>query len=89
MSAQITTRTIDAQVREYQDAPLGYLYCGGCVDPKRGGEIKAMQPNRLHHGHLSDPPTDRCDRCGRYSNDWPLTTIKVCVVTEHTPCRIF
>lgn len=89
MAAQITIDKVEAKVKPYKVDQLGYLYCGDCLDCGRGGEVKALQPHRTHHGVLDTPRTDRCDRCSKTSEIWPLHTITATVITEHTMARIF
>jgi len=83
MGASITVERIAYTERRYQIDRLGYLFCGDCIDPKRGGQSDSVPTNE-------QPPSFAapCDCCGRGCHDWPVTEAFGTAVIEHTTCLI-
>lgn len=103
MSATLTVESRIDVVRPSMVDRLGYMYCADCDEQGRGhGRGHGRYPEAVPRYPVrstvsaSDIETDRacdigqrCGGCGIALADFPTREVRVQVVIEHTPCRIF
>lgn len=103
MSAALTVEDRTAVVRPSMVDRLGYMYCADCDEQGRGhGRGHGPYPDAIPRYpwrstvSASDIETDRacdigqrCGGCGIPLAAFPTREVRVQIVVEHTPCRIF